>query len=778
MKESTRLRGVAAATLAFSLVGTALGDDPPARPQAIPFGFQPLEIYKLGSRISGLLVADFDGDRIDDIAVANNARSRIDLLLSRPAPADGPDPEAPDRAGFSDRRLTNRWISVNKEIVALQAGDFNGDGRIDLAFYGNPPEVIVLYNEGGARFERSRRFSAGDAVVSGTALAVGDLNRDGRDDLALLGPEDVALIYQGADGQLLEPERLAHTAAKPGSLKIVDLDGDGGNDLALLDAGSDEPLRVRFSVEGPALGPEQRFALEAPRAVAFADLDGRPGAEALTIDAQGGRVRVSTLGSAEEDAAAAPGRLAFYPLSKAGARDRSIDVGDLDGDGRADVVATDAASAQLLVWMQKPGTGLGAPRAFPGLVGGKSVKLADLDGDGRSEVYVLSEREKQVGRSVLAGDRLTFPAPLPVPGEPLALELADLDGDRIPEILAISRFPNAQGNDIYALVGLKACGGGKLSPLSWNGQASIPIDNLSSAPAALKAVDANGDGQPDLVIFTYASPIVLLGTPGMQPFRPAPALGPLAGLSAPAALDMARIDGARPALLLAQNGFARAISLGDEGRWMAQDQFDSRRGAAQVVGASAVDLDGDGQAEIVLMDRAGKALVLLSKRDGVYQPRGALSVGGFDFLGFRVADFDGDGKSDLLVAGADRFGVVLAGRRGQRLKTLATYESNRQEAVLSDLVVGDLNGDGRPDIALTDTNEHFVEIAATALPTPGNLRLSRGLAFKLYERKSFRDPDSLVEPRDIAVGDVDGDRRADLVLIVHDRVLVYRQDGD
>ena len=137
-----------------------------------------------------------------------------------------------------------------------------------------------------------------------------------------------------------------------------------------------------------------------------------------------------------------------------------------------------------------------------------------------------------------------------------------------------------------------------------------------------------------------------------------------------------------------------------------------------------------------------------------------------------VADLDGDGRDDLLLAGTDRFGVVLTGRKGQRFRTLASYESNRTEARLADLAAGDLNADGRPDIVLTDVAEHFIEIVTYA----GQADLERALAFKIFERKSFRDVRDLVEPRDLGVGDVDGDRRTDLVLIVHDRVLVYRQD--
>lgn len=737
------------------------------------FGFLPLEIYKLDARIGGVVVRDLDGDQVGDIAVINNGRSRIDMLLSgrKAAEDDSSSARAEANQVPSDRRMRLRSLPVNKEVVSLQAGDFNGDGRADLAYYGTPAELIVVFNQGEGRFGNPKRITVSEAVETTSALTVGDLNRDGRDDLALMTPEELIIVLQEEGGTLGEPQRLAHTAARPGILKAIDVDGDGGDDLAILDGSGDDPLRIRLSIQSGQLGPEQRFGVETPRAIAFANVDGKPGAEVLTIEAQSGRARVFTLDEGEEDGAQRRARLIFYPLPPGNARGRSLAIGDLDGDGKTDVVVTDPANAQFLVYRQHERSGLGTGQTFPGLAGGRAVRLADFDGDGKAEVVVLSEPEKQIGRSVLADDRLSFPAPLPLSGgEPVALEVADLDGDRTPELLYVVRTKVKEA-DSYVLHALKREKSGSFVPFRWGQDDAVEIPGLTGAPPAVRVLDVNGDGQADVLAFNaYGPPVLLLGRPGGVP--PAPAggsLGPLAGVS-PTGLTVADLDG--PALIVAQNTFARNLRLDQAGQWEVKDQYNTGRGTAQVLGAAALDSDGDGRKEIVLLDRTSKSLLFLDRKDGVYRPSGTLSVGPIDFQGLDVADLDGDGRDDLLLAGTEKFGVVLTGHTGQRLKALAGYETIREEARLGDLAVGDLNADGRTDIILTDPAKHFIEIVTYA----GQAELTPGLAFKIFEQKSFRDVDDLIEPRDLAVGDVTGDGRADLVLIVHDRVLVYRQD--
>jgi hypothetical protein len=758
-------------------LGLAMAVEPAPRPAepdeprlAEFFGFLPLEIYKLDPRINNLLLRDVDGDKVADVIVVNNGRSRIDLLLSGKATeAAGAESKKDTNHVPSDRRMRLKSVPVNKEVVSLQTGDFNGDGKADLAFYGTPAELIILYNLGNGKFGNQRRITTGEAVESGTALAVGDLNNDGRDDLALLTSGEVITVFQQEGGKMAEPERLPHTAGNPRMLRAVDLDGDGGDDLVILDGGNDDPIRVRFAAESGKLGPEQRFTAETPRAIAYANLDGKPGSEILTIENQSGRVKVFGLDDGTDDETEKRGRLIFYPLPRGDSRGRSLAVGDLDGDHKQDVVVTDPANAQFLLYRQSGRAGLGTSQSFPGLVGGRTVRIADFNGDGKGEVIVLSEQEKQIGQSRLTEGRLTFPSPLPTSGDPVALDVADLDGDSTPEVVYITKG-KADGSDAYTLRALKREKSGTFVPFRWANDDAVAIKGLSGSPPALRVLDANRDGNVDILVFnSFGPPVLLLGRAGEPPAPGGGGLGPLAGVT-PAGLTLTNLDG--PALIVAQNTFARNLVLDKTGRWEVKDQYNTGRGSAQVVGAAALDTDGDGKKEIALLDRNSKSLLFLVPKDGVYRQSGTLSVGPIDFQGMHVADLDGDGRDDLLLAGTDKFGVVLTGRKGQRLKSLAGYESNREKARLADLIAGDLNKDGQPDVVMIDTAEHFVEIATFA----GQSELDRAISFKIFEQKSLQDIDDMVEPRDLNVADVDGDGRDDLVLIVHDRILIYRQD--
>src|SRR5262249_31646311 len=157
--------------------------------------------------------------------------------------------------------------------------------------------------------------------------------------------------------------------------------------------------------------------------------------------------------------------------------------------------------------------------------------------------------------------------------------------------------------------------------------------------------------------------------------------------------------------IVAQNTFARRVALDANRHWEIKDQYNAGRNSAQILGAAALDTNGDGAKDIVLLERNSKSLLFLNRNEGVYRPAGSLLLGTLNFQGMHVADFDSDGRDDLLIAGSDRFAVLQTGKKGYRLHPIASYEARRSEARLSDLVAGDVNSDGVPDVVYVDIGE-------------------------------------------------------------------------
>src|SRR4051812_5528054 len=155
------------------------------------FGFTGPEIFPIDSQITQLRVADLDGDGLNDLIVVNNARSKITLLYNQTGKTNShPKLTATGRKEMNelppDARFRIESIASEKRIASLVVTDLNGDGRPDIAYYGEPRELVVLYNQGSNNWSEPKRWPIDDGQLTPNALTSGDLRGTGRPGLLLL----------------------------------------------------------------------------------------------------------------------------------------------------------------------------------------------------------------------------------------------------------------------------------------------------------------------------------------------------------------------------------------------------------------------------------------------------------------------------------------------------------------------------------------------------------------------------------------------------------------
>lgn len=770
-----------------SLLGTsrlsaqddAAGAEAPEPRLGDHYGFESLEIYKLNDRSASLLSADLNGDGLQDVLVGDNSQSRLDLLQQLRDPSEAEvDPLRTDdvNALGSDWRFQHVKIPVDRQVSAMAVGDLNHDGRTDIVYFGVPDRLTVRYQSEDGKWTDQDAVRLPDVPPAAWSIAVGDLNGDQRDDIAVLGKSHTYLLYQSESEGLQTPQRLFNTSDKLSILQIADLDGDGRDDLCYRsDADKTRSLCARFQDRAGRLGPEYALELRTPRGMALYDLDRAAGAEVLSIDAVTGRVMVSRLSRPEDNAGEVAQRLVLYGFGgDQSSQERDLATGDLDGDGRNDVVLTDPTAAQLIVYRQQPDEGLDLGTGYPSFAEAVSVRVADLDGDEASEVIVLSSKEKTIGISRLDGGRLTFPEVLPLDYEddsfePLVLEVADLNGDDVLEIVYLAETREGRSSR-YALHALTRDEQQQWTALPLGDESSVELE-FRGTPSRLNRINANGDDRPDFLVFQSGDrqPVLLVTDEAGVP-RPVTTQGGIQlGDVGPGAVFQP--PGGR-GVLVAQESFARTLILEDQ-RWRVVDQYNADESTARIDGVCAIDLDGEEGHEIVLIDTGVQKLRILSRDENLFRPWKEVEIGDFPYQSCRVADLNNDQRADLLLLGKGSFAVLYAGRSDARLTEVASYQTQEQNVFYSDLVAGDLNNDERPDIAVIDVRNQSIDLLAYS-PEKG---LLPALRFQVFEAKSFRGRGKTgTEPREAIIADVTNDALSDLLLLTHDRVLLYPQD--
>src|SRR5437867_2555895 len=287
----------------------------------------------------------------------------------------------------------------------MAVGDVNGDGRPDLAVANvNSGDVSVLLGNGDGTFQPALTFAAGYAPYS---VAVGDFNGDGRPDLATIAGTGVSVLLGNGDGTF-QPALTFAAGNSPFSLAVGDFNGDGRPDLAAANSGGNFLSVLLGDGEGTVQGAPTFGAGLGPDSVAVGDVngDGRPDLVVADLGLNTGYSTVLVL-MGNGDGTFQPARdfdVGTYPISVA--------VGDVNGDGRPDLAVANSGGNTVSVLL---GNGDGTFQSALTFTAGSypdSVAVGDVNGDGRPDLATANYNSNDV--SVLINNTAFAPNTLTV----------------------------------------------------------------------------------------------------------------------------------------------------------------------------------------------------------------------------------------------------------------------------------------------------------------------------------------------------------------------------
>ncbi|MFL5641810.1 MAG: FG-GAP-like repeat-containing protein [Chloroflexota bacterium] len=371
-------------------------------------------------------------------------------------------------------------------------------------------------------------------------------------------------------------------------------------------------------------------------------------------------VVIPVLASASHTSAAST-LFAPYQSIALGSDTKAVAIGDVTGDGRADVVATSAqgfyADYRLYVSASLADGTLAAPVSYPTPGTGtnriESVAIGDITDDGREDVVVGAAGLGVLVYPQLATGLLGTPTVIPTP-HTLRVAVGDLDGAGGIDLAAIG-----WGDDLVSVFlndGQGSVGGATTYAARHSGYDDLEIGDVS------------GDGRDDIVVMsgqTYATPNVSVlpqlaggGFGAAAEYRVGDQINSsgigLGDVTGDGRLDVvAAYGGNRPQSRLAVFAQTSAGLLASPVSYPVYDI---------PTPVEVADLDKDGRGDVVTLHSAWlRAGVSLGRADGTLAPEDLynLPYGSYDPHGLAVGDFTGDGWPDLAIADSNNGLVIL-----------------------------------------------------------------------------------------------------------------------
>jgi len=353
--------------------------------------------FPVGAGPGSVAIADFNGDGKLDIVTANDRGGDTSVLLGDGKGAFLPAPGSPFPAGNAPNDVA--------------VGDFNQDGRLDLAFANHETQhLTVLLGDGRGRFVAAPQSPVTVAVKPHPhGIATGDFNGDGRLDLVTdsWAEDRLELLFGNVKGGFTTPGTYVAVGKHPYQrIRVADLNGDGKQDIVSTNLEGNNVSILLGDGKGEFRQPSgSPFPCgDSPFNIAIGDVNGDGSLDlaivnspSSTTDRSGRDGLAILIGDGHGGFTAMPGS----PFASA-KRPNMVAIGDVDGDGVADIVWSNPDSDSITIFKMSRKGSVAASRSTLSVPGHpKGLAIRDLNDDGKADIVVTNNAANTV--SVILG---------------------------------------------------------------------------------------------------------------------------------------------------------------------------------------------------------------------------------------------------------------------------------------------------------------------------------------------------------------------------------------
>jgi hypothetical protein len=718
-------------------------------------GFDNFEIYKVKNNLSSFVVKDLDGDKLKDILFIDNSdasiaiyyqQNNIEMNKSKEEFYRDKDELDVNKLSFNFKYKNIPFIA-EKTITSMTVANVGGGELEDLIYLTSTGELFIKYQKSKRNFIDGQFFRIPDYLNSEYALVAKDINNDKKSDLVLLGKKYLYIFYQNNKSKLNMPIKYSYSSKAPLGIEVSDLNGDGLNDILFVTSGGINQIRVKFQLKNNTIGPDN--IIDYPNFHFLTTKNILKNKKSQFISSRGG-AHIILIDEIEKVKKKEDIKPSIYSLNpEAVSNNKSIVFDDFDNDNKKDLVVSDPMLPSIM-FFKGDNDGFKNYKEYPIL---KDIsKLISYKILGKNKIIAFSQKDAAL---VLYNLDKKYPDFI-------------INKDKIEGIAKKDDFLYwiVSKNGEHYLEKIKILNDFKVNILF-----SRKIDNSPSTFDDFIITDINNDKKEDILFSVPYEGTKIFTSSGYNILPLDIKVDNIKSFLTSINKDQVKVmdfnkDG-KDDIIISNKGMIRVFT---------HNEVQGLKIIAQINGVTTssdltIPVKSDifeNETDLVFFDKSNSKLYLINNK--TLEIKKEILINGIEVNNILSINIDKDNANEFILLGRKSIAIYDNNNLGYKLKNIISYRIPKDKSMATMLEVGNFNDKTLISIDGFEHSVNFFKIEKNTLKSIMN--------FKVFDAISYQGRNNVrvEEPKHIMIFDMNNDGKDDIILYIHDKLLIYYQE--